>query len=208
MSQFFECRTWIPSSRPFLDLKVTSKFLPSQPRPMILVPSPPRALLSDLEPNLRGLRPANGKRPSTRATKRRPRKPPGNLRAESRSLTPNLRLLLRLLHRGLGRASRSSDRKGIVIFIFFHFHLPIKSTTFYVECLKISFWPHLQRTLHLRANPQWWTSPGVHLLEKPSQKHRSTRAQNTLMPQLVPQVFQLPHLLPTRDTMLLTNLQG
>jgi hypothetical protein len=73
-----------------------------------LVSSPPRALLSDPKPALHGLGPASEKRPSTLAAKRRPRK-----------------LLLRLLHRGLKRASRSSDRKGMLIFNTFIYGLPM-----------------------------------------------------------------------------------
>jgi hypothetical protein len=94
---------------------------------MILVSGSPRALLPNSVPVLRGVGPASVKRPSTQATKRRPRKPLGSLWAESRSPTQNLRLLLRLLYQGLRKASRSSDQKGTLIFNILFSYLPINS---------------------------------------------------------------------------------
>jgi hypothetical protein len=90
-----------------------------------LVSSPPRALLPDLVLAHHGLGPATKKRSLTRATRRRPRKPPGSLWVESRFLFQNLRLVLQLLHQGLRRASRSSDRKDTLIFNIFFYSLPI-----------------------------------------------------------------------------------
>jgi hypothetical protein len=104
---------------------VTSQFLPSRYQPIILSPSPPRTLLLDSVPTLHGLGPASEKRPSTRASKRRPRKPLGSLWVESRFLIQNLRLLLQLLHQGLRRASRSFGRKGTIIFNIFFYGLTI-----------------------------------------------------------------------------------
>jgi hypothetical protein len=106
---------------------VIFRFLPSQSQPVILVSSPPKALLPDLEPTLHGLGPASGKCPTNRAIKRKPRKPLGSLSVESRSPTRNLRLLLQLLHRGLGKASQSSDRKGMLIFNILFCYLCINS---------------------------------------------------------------------------------
>jgi hypothetical protein len=63
--------------------------------------------------------------PSTRDIKGRTRKPPGNLWVGSRSPTQNLKLLLQLLHRRLERASRSSDRKGTLIFNILFYCLSI-----------------------------------------------------------------------------------
>jgi hypothetical protein len=90
---------------------------------VILAQSPPKSPWLDPVPVHQGLRPAIERHLLTRIPLRRPRRWLGNLWAGSRSLALNKKLLFQLLHRELGKGSRSSDPKGIFIINSFFCHL-------------------------------------------------------------------------------------